>query len=120
MIKDKTPKNTTWLVLDHHPLYRTGRVSRGISKMFQRPLEALLDHACGDTCGDTEHLVIRISSRKAMPHDKVPEIHSHFVICCDNFDWGLCFFFSKERSLSCEIRQMVVCCFFRSGPFLVR
>ena len=23
VIKDKTPKNTIWLVLDHHPLYRT-------------------------------------------------------------------------------------------------
>ena len=37
VIKDKTPKNTTWLVLDHHPLYRTGRVSRAVRKMFQDP-----------------------------------------------------------------------------------
>ena len=64
VIKDKTPKNTTWVVLDHHPLYRADRVSRAIGKMFQHPLEALLDHAGGDT----EHPVIRISSRKAMPH----------------------------------------------------
>ena len=64
VIKDKTPKNTTWVVLDHHPLYRTGRVSRAISNMFQHPFEALLDHAWGDT----EPPVIRISSRKAMPH----------------------------------------------------
>ena len=40
VIKDKTPKNTTWLVLDHHPLYRTGRVSRAISKMSQYPLKS--------------------------------------------------------------------------------
>ena len=35
VIKDKTRKNTTWLVLDHYPLYRTGRVSRVTGKMFQ-------------------------------------------------------------------------------------
>ena len=35
VIKDKTPKNTTWLVVDHHPLYRTGRVSRAMRKMFE-------------------------------------------------------------------------------------
>ena len=64
VIKDKTPKNTTWLVLDHHPLYRTDRVSRARGKMFQHPLEALLDHAGSDT----EPPVIRISSRNAMPH----------------------------------------------------
>ena len=34
VIKDKAPKNTTWLVLDHHPLYITGRVSRATSRMF--------------------------------------------------------------------------------------
>ena len=45
VIKDKTPKNTTWLVLDHHPLYRTGLVSRALSKMFEYPSKALLDHA---------------------------------------------------------------------------
>ena len=64
VIKDKTPKNTTWLVLDHHPLYRTGRVSMAVRKMFQDPLKALLDHAWGDT----EPPAIRISSRKATPH----------------------------------------------------
>ena len=32
VIKDNTPKNTTWLVLDHHPLYRTCRVSRAKKK----------------------------------------------------------------------------------------
>ena len=37
VIKDKPPKNTTWLVLDPHPLYRTGRVSRAVRKMFQDP-----------------------------------------------------------------------------------
>ena len=63
-IKDKTPKNTTWLVLDHHPLYRTGRVSRATRKMFEYPLKALLDHAWGDS----ELPAIRISSRKAVPH----------------------------------------------------
>ena len=45
VIKDKTPKNTTWLVLDHHPLCRTGRVSRAIRKMFEYLFKALLDHA---------------------------------------------------------------------------
>ena len=40
VIKDKTPKNTTWLLLDHHPLYRTGRVSRAIRKC----LKILLKH----------------------------------------------------------------------------
>ena len=45
VIKDKTPKNTTWLVLDHHPLYRKGRVSRTIRKMFEYLFKALLDHA---------------------------------------------------------------------------
>ena len=64
VIKDKTPKNTTWLVLDYHPLYRMGRVSRAIRKMFEYPFKALLDHAWGDT----EPPAIRISSRKAMPH----------------------------------------------------
>ena len=64
VIKDKTPKNTTWPVLDHDPLYRTSRVSRAISKMSQYPFKALLDHAWGDT----ELPAIRISSRKAMPH----------------------------------------------------
>ena len=39
VIKDKTPKNTTWLVLDHHPLYRMGRVSRAIRKMFEYPFQ---------------------------------------------------------------------------------
>ena len=37
MIKDKTPKNTTWLVLDLLPLYRTGRVSRATRKIFEYP-----------------------------------------------------------------------------------
>ena len=64
VIKDKTPKNTTWLVLDHHPLSRTGRVSKAIRKMFEYPFTALLDHAWGDT----EPPAIRISSRKAKPH----------------------------------------------------
>ena len=64
VIKDKTPKNTTWLVLDHHPLYRTGRVSRAIRKMLEYPFRSLLDHAWGDT----KLPAIRISSRKAMPH----------------------------------------------------
>ena len=64
VIKDKTPKNTTWFVLDHHPLYRTGRVSRAIRKMFEYLFKALLDHAWGDT----EPLAIIISSRKGMPH----------------------------------------------------
>ena len=64
VIKDKTPKNTTWLVVDHHPLYRTGRVSRATRKMFEYLFEALLDHAWRDT----EPPAIRISSRKAMPH----------------------------------------------------
>ena len=46
VIKDKTPKNTTWLVLDHHPLYRTDRVSRALeAKCFNILSEALLDHA---------------------------------------------------------------------------
>ena len=60
VIKDKTRKNTTWLVLDHHPLYRTG----AISKMSQYPFQALLDHAWSGT----EPPAIRISSCKAMPH----------------------------------------------------
>ena len=64
VIKDEIPKNTTWLVLDHHPLYRTGRVSRTIRKMCEYHFRALLDHAW---C-DTELPAIRISSRKAMPH----------------------------------------------------
>ena len=64
VFKDKTPKNTTWLVLDHHPSYRTGRVSRTIGKMFEYPLKALLHHAWVDT----EPPAIRILSRKAMPH----------------------------------------------------
>ena len=64
VIKDKTPKNTTWLVLDYHPLYRMGRVCRAIRKMFEYPFKALLDHAWGDS----EALAIRISSRKVMPH----------------------------------------------------
>ena len=42
VIKDRTPKNTTLLVLDHHPLYRTGRVSRAIRKMFEYPLKHCL------------------------------------------------------------------------------
>ena len=46
VIKDKTPKNTTWLVLDHHPLYRKGRVSRTIRKC----LNILLKH-CLTTLG---------------------------------------------------------------------
>ena len=64
VIKDKTPKNTTWLFLDHHQLYSTGRVSKAIRKVFEYRCKALLDHACGDT----EPPAIRISSRKAMPH----------------------------------------------------
>ena len=98
VIKDKTPKNTTWLVLDHHPLYRTGRVSTAIRKMFEYPFKALLDHAWGDT----EHPCDKNleSQSHATCCDKVPEIHSHFVICCGNFVWGLCLA--------------------RSGPFLVR
>ena len=64
VIKDKTPKNTTWLFLDHRPLCRTGRVSRDNKKMFEYPLKTLLDHAWSNT----EPPAIRISSRKAMPH----------------------------------------------------
>ena len=63
VIKDKTPKNTTWLVLDH-PLCRTGRVSRAIRKMFEYLFKALLAHAWVHS----EPPAIRISSRKAMPH----------------------------------------------------
>ena len=64
VIKDKTPKNTTWLFLDHHPLYSTGRVSKAKKKCFEYPCKALLDHAYGDT----EPPAIRITSRRAMPH----------------------------------------------------
>ena len=45
VIKDKTPKNKTWLVLDYHPLCRMGGVSRATRKMFENPFKALLDHA---------------------------------------------------------------------------
>ena len=80
--------------------------------MFEYPFGALLDHAW---C-DTELPAIRISSRKSHATfcDKVPEIHSHFVICCDNFAWGLCLF--EEQSLSCEMTQQFV--FSGAAPFL--
>ena len=103
VIKDKTPKNTTWLVLDHHPLYRTGRVFRAIRKMFEYLFKALLDHAWEIQNACDKNLE---SQSHATCCDKVPEIHSHFVICCDNFVWGLCLF--KEQSLSCKMTRQFV------------
>ena len=64
VIKDRVPKNTTWLVLDHHPLYRTCRFSKATCRMFEHLFKALLDHAWSET----EPPAIRISSRKAIPH----------------------------------------------------
>ena len=80
VMKDKAPKNTTWLVLDHHPLYRTGRVSRVIGRMFEylsKHRLATLDvkqNPCDQNLESQSH-----STRC----DKVPEIHSCFVFCCD-------------------------------------
>ena len=63
VIKDKVPKNTTWLVLDH-PLFRMSRVSEAAGGMFGYLFKALLDHAWGET----EPPAIRISGRKAVPY----------------------------------------------------
>ena len=83
VIKDKTPKNATWLVLDYHPLYRMGRVSRAIRKMFEYPFNALLDPRLGRYRAPCDQNLE--SQSHATCCDKVPKIHPYFVICCDHF-----------------------------------
>ena len=95
VIKDKTLKNTTWLVLDHHPLYRTGRVSRAIRKMFEFSTACPRLGRYRTPCDQNPE-----SQSHATCCDKVPEIHSHFVICCENL--------------------VGVCVCLRSSSFLVR
>ena len=78
VIKDKTPKNMIWLVLDHHPLYRTGRVSKAISKMFEG---ILLKHRV-TTLGVIQN-ILQYESRVAKPCHMLCQGSRDLLAFCD-------------------------------------